>query len=59
MWLGIASFELALVYVLCILAALWCLVYGLFFFGSKETKGDIKEVTDWEKEERELEKELP
>ena len=59
MWLGIASFELAVVYVLCILAALWCLVYGLFFFGSEETKGDIKEVTDWEKEERELEKELP
>jgi hypothetical protein len=59
MWLGIASFELFLVYVLCVLAALWCLIYGLFFFASKERAGDVKEHTDWEKEEAELQKELP
>jgi len=29
MWLGMASFEMALVvYVLCILAAIWCVVHG-------------------------------
>jgi len=53
--LGMGSFEMALVYVLCILAAIWCVVYGLFFWKSEGKIIDTKEVVDWDREERELE----
>jgi hypothetical protein len=59
MWIGLGSFELALAYVLCILAALLCLFYGLYFWrerGEEETK--IQEF-DWDKEQQEMEKEVP
>jgi hypothetical protein len=59
MWLGMGSFEMALVYVLCIVAAVWCVVYGVWFWRDTDKPGDLQEVTDWEREERELEKELP
>jgi hypothetical protein len=54
MWLGMGSFEMALVYVLCIAAGLWCLVYGLFFWKTEDRPDDVRGATDWEKEEREL-----
>lgn len=56
MWLGMGSFEMALVYVLCILAAIWCMVYGLLFWTSEGKAIDPNEVVDWDKEEAELEK---
>ena len=56
MWLGMGSFEMALAYVLCILSALWCLVYGLFFWKSEGKPINSEEVVDWDREERELEK---
>jgi hypothetical protein len=36
MWLGLASFGRALVYVPCILSAFRCVVFGLYFFTTKE-----------------------
>ncbi len=54
--LGIASTELAIVYILCILAGLWCLVYGIFFWKSSSAGVGTQDVVDWEKEERELKK---
>ncbi len=59
MWLGLASFEMALVYVLCILAALWCVIYGLYFFTQKETTDDTKDMATWEEHEREMDKQTP
>lgn len=56
MWLGMGSFEMALVYVLCILAAVWCLIYGLFFWRSEGKAIDTSEEVNWDQEERELEK---
>jgi uncharacterized membrane protein YuzA (DUF378 family) len=59
MWLGLASFEMALVYVLCILAAIWCVVYGLYFFTQKEVADDVKDMATWEEHEREMDKQTP
>ncbi len=59
MWLGLASFEMAVVYVLCILAALWCVIYGLYFFTQKETMDDTKDMATWEEHEREMDKQTP
>ncbi len=59
MWLGLASFEMALVYVLCILAAVWCVVYGLYFFTQKEVADDTKDMATWEEHEREMDKQTP
>jgi hypothetical protein len=59
MYLGMASLELAVVYVLCILAAVWCVVYGLFFWNIGGKPDNTQEMVDWEKEEREIEKEMP
>ena len=59
MWLGMASFEMALVYVLCILAAVWCVVYGLIFWSSTGKPDDVSDMKTWEEHEAELEKELP
>ncbi|MEW6349954.1 MAG: hypothetical protein AB1646_12885 [Thermodesulfobacteriota bacterium] len=56
MWLGMGSFEMALVYVLCILAAIWCLVYGLFFWSSEGKPIDSSQTVDWDREEREMER---
>jgi hypothetical protein len=56
MWLGMGSFEMALVYVLCIVAALWCTVYGVFFWSSEGKAIDMTDKVDWDREERELEK---
>jgi hypothetical protein len=57
--LGLGSTEMAVVYILCILAAIWCVVYGLWFWSEKDDPKLHQEVTDWEKDERELEKKLP
>jgi uncharacterized membrane protein YuzA (DUF378 family) len=59
MWLGLASFEMALVYVLCILAAIWCVIYGLYFFTQKEVADDVKDMATWEEHEREMDKQTP
>lgn len=56
MWLGMGSFEMALVYILCIMAAVWCLLYGLFFWKSEGKPIDTQEIVNWDQEERELEK---
>ncbi len=56
MWLGLASFEMALVYVLCILAAVWCVVYGLYFFTTKEVFDDTTDLTEYDEHEREMDK---
>jgi hypothetical protein len=56
MWLGMGSFEMALVYVLCILAAVWCLIYGLYFWKSEGKPIDTEEIVNWDQEERELDK---
>jgi hypothetical protein len=54
MWLGMGSNEMAVVYVLCILAALWCTAYGLFFWKSEGKPINTEDQVDWDREEREL-----
>jgi hypothetical protein len=54
MWLGMGSTEMAVVYVLCILAALWCTAYGLLFWKSEGKAINTEDAVDWDREEREL-----
>jgi hypothetical protein len=56
---GIASIELAIVYLLCIAAAVWCVVYSLYFWEAKGKDAEVQSDVDWDKEQQELEKHTP
>lgn len=55
--MGFADGSITLVYILCILSALTCVVYGIINWNSgAETEPDqIREEVDWEANEKELE----
>lgn len=55
--LGIESTSIGLAYILSILSAIGCVIYGICFWnkGAEEINIDDKQ---WVKEEKELEKEL-
>ncbi len=57
--LGIASIELAIAYLLCIAAALWCVVYALYFWEAKGRDAEVHKETDWDKSQQEMEKQTP
>ena len=59
MWLGIASPELALAYVLTIATVVWSVAYGLFFWKGEGKDIEVHEAIDWDKEEQELERKTP
>lgn len=59
--LGFADGSIALVYLLCILSALLCAVYGLMNWnrGMETEAAEVKEEEIWEKAEKQIEDELP
>jgi len=59
--LGFASTEMALAFICCILAPLFCVIYGLIMWnkGEEPTGEEFKERVEWEREERALEEGLP
>jgi hypothetical protein len=56
---GIASVELAIAYLLCIASALWCVVYALYFWEGKGKDAELHDEMDWDKSQREMEKQTP
>jgi hypothetical protein len=58
--LGFADGWITLVYVLCILSALLCAVYGIVNWnrGVDKEAAQILEAAGWEKKESEIEKDL-
>ncbi len=55
--MGFADGSIALVYILCILSALTCVLYGIVNWNrGAETEADqIREEVDWEANEMDLE----
>jgi hypothetical protein len=59
MMLGIHDFTIALVYVLCIMSALLCLVYGIVNWNKGDPDiQDISAAAVWEKEEIKVDDEI-
>lgn len=58
--LGFADGWITLVYVLCILSALLCAVYGILNWnrGTDREAAQILEADGWEKKEAEIDKDL-
>ena len=57
--LGFGDFSIFLVYVLCILSAVLCLVYGIVNWNKgKEPEEDIEKDIKWEAEDTEIKEEL-
>ncbi len=58
--LGFTDGWITLVYVLCILSALLCAVYGILNWnkGTDKEAAQILEAAGWEKNESEIEKDL-
>jgi hypothetical protein len=59
--LGFPDFWIFAGYSLTILAAIFCIAYGIvnWYKGSEEKDGDYREEIKWEKEEIELIEKLP
>lgn len=57
--LGIASPELALAYILCVAAAVWCVVYALYFWTGKGRDAEKYAQADWDKSQTDMEKKTP
>ncbi len=58
--LGLGSFEMALAYILCIVASVICVIYGIINWNNTgKTKEELQDIIDWQKEERELEEGMP
>ena len=59
--LGLGSVELALAYILCLLAALLCVVYGAVKWNDmgRYSGMDADEKLDWERKEKALKEQLP
>lgn len=56
---GINDFPILLVYLLCILSALLCLVYGIINWNKGDPDAnDITKTCNWEKEEIDVEEKL-
>jgi hypothetical protein len=57
--LGFNNFAIALVYILCILSALLCLVYGIINWNKGEPDiQDISKTADWKKEEIDVDEKI-
>ena len=58
--LGFADVWITLAYVLCILSALLCAVYGIVNWnkGAEKEASQILEAVGWEKKEAEIDKDL-
>ena len=56
---GIEDFSVSLVYLLCILSALLCLVYGIVNWNKGEPDvQDVSKTANWEEEETNVEEKL-
>ena len=58
--LGLGSVEAALAYILCLLAALLCVIYGVIKWNDMgRYTMDADEKLDWERKEKALKEQLP
>jgi hypothetical protein len=58
--LGFGGGEMALAYLLCLLAALGCVVYGLIKWNDMGRYGEFLEAKiEWERKDRGLKEHLP
>ena len=58
MYFGLSGFSIFLAYLLTILSAILCLVYGILNWNKGGTPQDIEEELTWEKEEAQFEDNL-
>lgn len=58
--LGLADFQIFLAYILCILSALLCIVYGIKNWnkGQENEVDEINEELKWEEKEHNIEERL-
>ena len=58
--LGMGDFGIFSAYILCILSAIACVVYGIVNWnkGDDATEKEIKKEIDWEKKEQEINENL-
>ena len=53
--LGLGSFEIALVFYLCIAATIWCIIYGLVNWNKTGlTSQEMRAQVEWAKRDREM-----
>ncbi len=58
--LGLGSAEMALAYVLCILATVLCVVYGIIKWNSMGRYAEhLDEKIEWERKDRKIKEQLP
>lgn len=58
--LGLGSGEMALVYMLCILATIWCVIYGIWKWNDMGRFGEgLEEKIEWERKDKEIRETLP
>ena len=58
--LGLGSGEMALAYILCIVAALVCVVYGIVKWNDTGPYGEhLEEMIEWEHKNKEIAEKLP
>jgi hypothetical protein len=58
--LGLGSVEMAVAYILCLLAALLCVVYGVVKWNDMGRYSmEADEKLDWERKEKALKEQLP
>ncbi len=58
MYFGLSGFSIFLAYLLTILSAILCLVYGILHWNKGEHPHDIEEELDWEKEQVQIDDNL-
>lgn len=58
--LGLGSTEMAVAYILCILAAVLCVVYGLIKWNDMGRIGEhLEDKIEWERKDRRIREQLP
>ncbi|MDD5016791.1 MAG: hypothetical protein PHO15_01675 [Eubacteriales bacterium] len=58
--LGLGDFSIFAVYVLCVLSAIACVVYGIFNWnkGADTERKEVDEEKEWEKTEKDISEKL-
>ena len=60
MMLGLGSGEMALAYILCIVATLVCVIYGIVKWNDAGPYGEhLEEMIEWERQDKKISKTLP
>jgi cellulose synthase/poly-beta-1,6-N-acetylglucosamine synthase-like glycosyltransferase len=58
MYFGLSGFSIFLAYLLTILSAILCLVYGILHWNKGQHPHDIEEELDWQKEQVQIDDNL-